>query len=169
MITVTPCSLSDSATVAQLWNHMATIAESCWYQAQPVTAETIAGFQASGLVFVLATSDQEPVGFGFWRPLGDRLRLNALAGETAEVYYRLMIAYAEWGLERELAEGWAEISPRETRERTWMDALGAIATQPIGREPLAEGENPALRTVELLRVTAALAALRQAALDEISG
>jgi hypothetical protein len=79
------------------------------------------------------------------------------------------VAYADWGLANGLTEGWAEISPRQTREKGWMDALAAITSEPIGREPFVEGQDPLARVVELLRVTANLAALRQAALDELGG
>jgi hypothetical protein len=169
MITIAACTPSDCAAVAALWNHMAGIAESCWYQAAPVTAATIAGYQSSGLNFVLALDEGVPVGFGFWRPVGDRLQLNALAGETSEVYYRLMVAYAEWGLAQELTEGWAEIRPASTREKGWMDALAAVTSEPIGHEPLAPGEDPALRVIEWLRVTCPLADLLAAATAQLGG
>jgi hypothetical protein len=51
----------------------------------------------------------------------------------------------------------------------WMNSLAVIACEPVGHDPLVDGEDPALRTVELLRVTSDLAALRQAALDELGG
>jgi hypothetical protein len=95
--------------------------------------------------------------------------LGALAGETVEVYYRLMVAFADWGLAHGFAEGWCEISPRETREMGWMNALAVVALEPVGRAPLVEGQDAALRPIEWLRVTAGLSALRAAALEELGG
>jgi hypothetical protein len=169
MITIADCTPSDYATVAGFWNHMAGIAESCWYQAAPVTSEAIAAYHAAGLHFALALDAGVPVGFGFWRPVADRLQLNALAGETSEVYYSLMVAYADWGLAHEMSEGWAEIRPAVTRESGWMGALAVVTSEPIGHEPLAPGQDPAMRVVEWLRVTCSLAELRAAAVAQLGG
>jgi hypothetical protein len=169
MITITPCTSLDSAAIAALWDHMSGIAESCWYGAASATPAMIDAHMSAGVVFVLATDGEEPLGFGLWRPIGDALRLHALAADTAEVYYHLMVAYAEWGIDQNLAAGWCEIDTRQTRERGWMDALAAVAVEPIGREPLVAGQDPELRAVEWLRVSADLAVLRQAALDELGG
>ncbi len=120
MITIIPCTPADSETVATLWNAMSQIEESCWYQAQTISSEEISMLQSAGFYFALASDGEQTVGFGFWRCVDDSLRLNALAGETAEVYYSLMVAFADWGLAQGLSFGWAEIDTRETREKAWM-------------------------------------------------
>ncbi len=169
MITITPGTSSDCATIATLWDRMAGIAASCWYQAASPTSAAIERQMNAGMIFVLASNGEEPVGFGFWRPVGETLRQHALAGETAEVYYRLMVACADWGIARGLAVGWNEIDARQSRESDWMNALAPVSVEPIGYTPLVEGQDPQLRVVKWLRVTANLAALRQAALDELGG
>ncbi len=147
---------------------MAGIAESCWYQAQTMAAADITGLLDGGMTFVLA-SDEQPLGFAFWSPAGEVLRLRAIAGQTVEVYYRLLVACAEWGIDHGISEGFCEISPRQTREMGWMTALEAIQLEPVGREPLVEGQDPALRAALWLRANTNLAALRQAVLDELGG
>jgi hypothetical protein len=169
MIAITPCTSSDSPAIAALWNTMAGIEESCWRQAPTVTAQDIDALVASGVTFVLAADAGEPLGFAFWQPAGNALLLEAIAAQTADVYYRLMIAYADWGLERELAQGACEIGARQTREMGWMNALDVVQTQPIGRDPAVQGQEPQQRATQRLRVTANLPALRQAALDELGG
>ncbi len=166
---ITICTSSDCATIAMLWNRMAGIAGSCWYQAATSTPTAIEKQMNAGMIFALATNGEEPVGFGLWRQVGDTLRQHALAGETAEVYYRLMVACADWGIARGLTVGWNEIDARQTRESEWMNALAAVAVEPIGYAPLVEGQDPQLRVVKWLRMTANLAALRAAALDELGG
>jgi hypothetical protein len=168
MITITPCTSADSPTIATLWNHMAGIADSCWYQAQTISAADVTGLLDAGLTFVLA-SDEQPLGFAFWGPAGAVLRLRAIAAETVEVYYRLLVACTEWGIDRGFSEGFCEISPRQTSEMGWMTALEAIQLEPVGREPLVEGQDPALRAALWLRAKTNLAAARQAALDELGG
>jgi hypothetical protein len=169
MIAITVCTSADSPAIATLSNDMAGIAESCWHQAPAVTAEDVNALVASGVTFVLAADAGQPLGFAFWQTAGSTLLLEAIAAQSVDVYYRLMVAFADWGLERELAQGTCEISARPTREMTWMNALGVVQSQPIGRDPLVEGQDPDLREVKWLRVTAELATLRQASLDELGG
>lgn len=163
MITINPCSESDSATVAQLWNHMIGIPDSCWYQSTEATAEWITSLESGGLVFALATSGGDAVGFGFWWPADDSMRLGALAGETAEVYFSLMVAFADWGLANGRSQGSAEIGTRQTNEKGWMDSLSVVTTEPIGFMPIRADEDPAGRVPAVLRVTADLQALKTAA------
>lgn len=168
MITITPCTAADSSAIAALWNQMAGVSDSCWYEAQPVSAADITGLLDAGMTFVLA-SDEQPLGFAFWSPAGQLVRLRAIAAQTVDVYYRLLIALADWGIARGIATGYCEISPRQTREMGWMTALEAVALEPIGREPLAPGQDPALRQALWLRATTDLATVRQTALDELGG
>ena len=169
MITITPCTSSDCNTITTLWDAMATVPESCWYQAASPSPEVIEQLMVAGVHFVLATDGEQAVGFGSWRPIGQRLSFHALAAGTAEVYYHLMVAYAEWGIAQGLTDGWGEAISRQTRENNWLNALEVTVVEPAAYKPLVAGQDPQAREVELLRVSANLAALRQAALDELGG
>ena len=116
MIAITTCTASDSPAIAALWNTMAGIEESCWRRAPTVTAQDVDALAASGVTFVLAADAEEPLGFAFWQPAGNALLLEAIAAQTADVYYRLMVAYAEWGLARELTQGACEIGATDARD-----------------------------------------------------
>lgn len=162
MITITDCTPDDYAVVVALWNGRTLDQDSCWYQAPGATAQFVADLVAAGFVFHLAKAEGIGVGFGFWHVAHGVAWLNAFAGATAEVYYRLMRAFCAAALELGLTAGQAEIDVRSTHERGWLDALAAVSYSPVGYQPLMPGQDPTLRVAQTLRVDADLAQLAAA-------
>jgi hypothetical protein len=166
MITIVPCTTEDCATVAELWNAKRLDAASCWYGADTVDADYIAGMLAWGFEVFLARDDANAIGFGLWCAAVGAARLVAIAAGDDETYYRLLAEFCDWGLAAGAQAGYAEIGTASTTERGRMDALGVIEVTPIGFEPLLNGQSPAERVPKLLRAECALGVLRNA-LDQI--
>lgn len=166
MITISPCTSSDHAAVADLWNAKTLDAASCWFQAATVEPQFVSGLLATGYAISVARESGVAVGFGVWCGPVELPRLIALAADAEEAYYRLMAAYCAWGVAGGATRGFAEIGTRPTTEKARMDALGVIEYSPIGFEPLAPDEQPADRVPRLLRAECDLALLGQA-IDEI--
>jgi hypothetical protein len=162
MTTIAPCTTEDCATVAELWNAKRLDAASCWYGADGVDEDYIAGMLAWGFEIFLARNDDLPVGFGLWCAAVGAARLIAIAANDDETYYRLLLAFCDWGLAAGAPSGYAEIGTAATTERGRMDALGVIEVMPIGFEPLLNGQSPAERVPKLLRAECALDVLRAA-------
>jgi hypothetical protein len=119
---------------------------------------------SGGFFFQLAESDGAAIGFSFWQVLNGLVWLNAFAGPTAEIYYRLARAFCAANLARGLTAGRAEIDVKQTNERGWLSALDAALTYtPHGYEPLAAGQDKSQRVPKTLLVACDLAQLDSAA------
>jgi len=169
MIEIVPCTSSDYAAVAALWNARRLDAASCWSSAEEVDEGYIAQLAAAGMALVLAVDDGLPAGFGLWYGPPVSFRLVALAAEETPVYYRLMIAYCDAGIAIGASDGFAELGATPTTERARMDALGVIDYVTTGYEPLAPGQPPEERVPRLLRAECNLAVLKQAAEEYLEG
>lgn len=162
MITISPCTGSDHAAVADLWNAKTLDATSCWYQSATVEPQFVSGLLASGYAISVSRDGGVAIGFGVWCGPVELPRLIAIAADAEEAYYRLMAAFCEWGVAGGATRGFAEIGTGPTTEKARMDALGVIEYSPIGFEPLAPNGQPADRVPTLLRAECHLALLRQA-------
>lgn len=170
MIDIQPCQLADAAAIVALWNARRLDQSSCWRQADPIDAAYVEQLLALGMTIVIARAEGTPVGFGLWCASGETAWLVALAADEADVYYRLMAGFCQWGLESQRVRGFAELGAAPTTERERMDALGVIQYATIGYEPLEPGQPADQRTPRLLRaecelvvLDAALAVLREEA------
>ena len=92
------------------------------------------------MAIYIAREDASVVGFGLWCSAGGEAWLVALAAQDELVYYRLMAFYCTWAVGQSLAYGFAELGVSATTERARMDALGVIAYEPIGFDPVPAGE-----------------------------
>jgi hypothetical protein len=169
MITITPCTTSDCAAVAQLWNLKTLDATSCWFEAGNVDAAYVGNLLSDGYSVVLARVDATPAGFGMWCGPPELPRLVALAADDADVYYHLMAAFCDegrsWGAQR----GFAEIGTAPTSEKARMDALEVIEYTAIGFEPLAPDEPTSERVPKLLRAECDLATLDGRLIEILGG
>jgi hypothetical protein len=169
MPSVRSVTLVDAPVVAVLWNHKTLDTQSCWYQAARVDAATVGGLLTAGYSLVLAHDGDTPLGFGLWCGPMPAPRLVALAADTDAVYYRLMAAFAAWGLAGGATTGYAQVDARSTTERARMDALGVITYRAIGYEALVEGADPAQRVPKLFRAECSLAVLGQRLAEILEG
>ncbi|MBI3837676.1 MAG: hypothetical protein HY288_07055 [Planctomycetia bacterium] len=166
MLTITNCTSADCAAVADLWNAKTQDENSCWSGTASVDADRIAEILAnSNFVWNVARDDAAAlVGFAAWwsTATSSNVNLFALASSTDESYYRLISALAQWGLTggKEILN--ATVSAVTTPERLLWNDLGVVVWEPIGFEPLAEGQDPSQRVPTTLHGSCALASLASA-------
>ncbi len=96
-----------------------------------------------------------PSGFGFWREAAGFAVLSGVVASDDATYLQLVQAYCQWGAERGLTDCYADLAPRSTTERQWMDALGVLSYVTLAT-------NPADGSPELLRASCELATLADA-------
>ena len=162
MITIVPCTNSDCAAVADLWNAKRLDPQSCWYQADTVDEAYVSGLLSAGIEISIAKQDSSPVGFGVWCGTASAFKLVAVAADDDEIYYRLLGEFCDWGIALGAQSGYAEIGTAATTERGRMDALGVIQIVAIGFEPITPGQDPANRVPKLLRTECDLQVLKDA-------
>jgi hypothetical protein len=169
MLTITACESQDCQAVAAIWNARRLDASSCWNTADAVDETYIAQLLASGLSIFVAREGSAVVAFGVWCNSGGEAWLVALAAQDELVYYRLMSFYCTWAAEESLTHGFAELGVAATIERTRMDALGVIAYEPIGFDPVPAGESGADRVPRVLRASCEIDVLRAALAIRLGG
>lgn len=162
MLLIVPCSHADGAVLAALWNAKRLDVASCWHNTPAITPVYVESLLTAGTVIVLASEDDEPVGFGMWCGPVSVPRMVALAADDEHVYYRLLAAYCQWGLAQDAETGYTELSTAATTERGWMDALAVIEYTPIGFERLVPGQPAESRVPKLLRAQCDLQVLADA-------
>lgn len=169
MLTITACEPQDCSAVAALWNARRLDSSSCWSTADEVDENYIAQLLAGGLSIYVAHQESTSVGFGLWCNASGEAWLVALAAQDETVYYRLMAFYCTWAVGQSLTHGFAELGVATTTERTRMDALGVIAYQPIGFDPVPAGESSAERVPRVLRASCELDVLLAALAVRLGG
>jgi hypothetical protein len=166
MLTITNCTSADCAAVADFWNAKTSDQNSCWSGATTVDADRIAAMLAnSNFVWNVVRDDAATlVGFVTWWTVESSVNVNlfALASSTDEAYYRLILALAQWGLAGGKEQLSATVSAAITPERTLWNDLGVVVWEPIGFEPLADGQDPSQRVPTTLRGNCDLASLESA-------
>ncbi len=169
MLTITACEPTDCPIVAAIWNARRLDSSSCWSTADEVDENYIAQLLTSGLSIYIAREDSTAVGFGLWCTAGGEAWLVALAAQDDLLYYRLMAFYCTWATSQSLTHGFAELGVTATTERMRMDALGVIAYEPIGFEPVPAGESGAERVPRVLRASCEIDVLLAALAVQLGG
>ncbi len=169
MLTITACEPQDCSAVAALWNAHRLDSSSCWSSADEVDDLYIAQLLVSGVSIYLAREGDAAVGFGLWCVAGEEAWLVALAAADELVYYRLMAFYCVWAAEHSLTHGFAELGVAATTERARMDALGVIAYETIGFEPLPADVQDSERVPRILRASCKLDVLLAALSARLGG
>jgi hypothetical protein len=166
MLTITNCTTADCASVADFWNAKTADRSSCWSGAATIDADRVAALLAnSNFVWNIVRDDAAGLaGFAAWWSVETSANVNlfALASSTDEAYYRLILALAQWGLAGEKEQLSAVVSAATTPERSLWNDLRVVVWEPIGFEPLGDGQDPAGRIPITLRGSCALASLESA-------